>query len=59
MTTQMSTHRVYLEGCGTIEAVDPDLYNKVLVQQVNGEEEQRDVLLDAEHAEEILQYLSK
>ena len=26
---------------------------------MNGEEKQRDVLLDAEHAEEILQYLSK
>jgi len=59
MQTQMSTLRVFLKWCGTIEAVDPDLYNKVLVPQVNGEEEQRDVLLDAEHAEEILQYLSK
>jgi site-specific recombinase XerD len=59
MQTQMSTLRVFLKWCGTIEAVDPDLYNKVLVPQVNGEEEQRDVMLDAEHAEEILQRLSK
>lgn len=59
MQTQMSTLRVFLKWCGTIEAVDPDLYNKVLVPSVNGEEEQRDEKLDAEHAEEILQYLSK
>jgi len=59
MQTQMSTLRVYLEWCGTIEAVDPDLYNKVLVPQVDGEEEQRDVMLDTDHAEEILQRLSK
>ncbi|MCQ4334663.1 tyrosine-type recombinase/integrase [Natronomonas sp. F2-12] len=59
MQTQMSTLRVFLNWCGTIEAVDPDLYSKVLVPEVRGEEEQRDVLLDAEHAEEILQYLTK
>ena len=59
MQTQMSTLRVFLKWCGTIEAVDPDLYNKVLVPQVNGEEEQRDVMLEAEHADEILQHLSK
>lgn len=59
MQTQMSTLRVFVKWCGSIEAVDPDLYNKVLVPQVNGEEEQRDVMLDAEHADEILQQLSK
>ena len=59
MQTQMSTLRVFLKWCGTIEAVDPDLYNKVLVPQVNGEEEQRDVMLEAEHADEILQHLTK
>lgn len=59
MQTQMSTLRVFLKWCASIEAVDPDLYNKVLVPQVSGEEEQRDVMLDAEHAEEILQYLTK
>jgi len=59
MQTQMSTLRVFVKWCGSIEAVDPDLYNKVLVPQVNGEEEQRNVMLDAEHADEILQHLSK
>ena len=59
MQTAMSTLRVFLKWAGTIEAVNPDLYNKVLVPQVDAEEEQRDVMLDAEHAGEILQYLSK
>lgn len=59
MQTQMSTLRVFLKWCGTIEAVDPDLYNKVLVPSVDSEEEQRDEKLDADEAEEILEYLSK
>jgi site-specific recombinase XerD len=59
MQTQMSTLRVFLEWCGSIEAVDTNLYDKVLVPQVSGEEEQRDVMLEAERAEEILQHLSK
>jgi site-specific recombinase XerD len=59
MQTQMSPLRVFLKWCGTIEAVDPDLYNKVLVPSVNGEEEQRDEKLNVDHAEAILQYLSK
>jgi len=53
MQTQMCTIRVFLEWCGTIEAVDPDLYNKVLVPQVNGEGAQLDVMLDADHADEM------
>lgn len=59
MQTQMSNLRVFLKWCGTIEAVDPDLYNKVLVPSVDSEEEQRDLKLEAERADEILQFLSK
>lgn len=59
MQTQMSTLRVFLKWCGSIEAVDPDLYNKVLVPQVTGEEEQRNVMLEADRADEIIHHLSK
>lgn len=59
MQTQMSTLRVFLKWCGSIEAVDPDLYNKVLVPEVSGEEEQRNVMLESDRAEEIIQHLTK
>lgn len=59
MQTQMSTLRVFLKYCGSIEAVEQDLYNKVLVPEVSSEEEQRDLMLEDERADEILHYLSK
>jgi integrase len=55
----MSTFRVFLKWCGSIEAVETNLYDKVLVPQVRGQEGQRDIMLEAERAEEILQHLSK
>ena len=58
MQTQMSTLRVFIRWCGSIEAVGQDLYNKVLVPQVTGEEEQRNVMLDSDHADDIIQNLS-
>ena len=59
MQTNMSTLRVFLKWCGSIEAVETNLYDKVLVPQVRGQEGQRDIMLEAERAEEILQHLSK
>lgn len=59
LQTQMSTIRVFLKWCGSIEAVDPNLYSKVMVPQVSGEEEQRDEMLEADRTEEILTYLAK
>lgn len=59
MQTNMSTLRVFLKWCGTIEAVSADLYNKVLVPQVSPEEEQRNELIEAERVKEILQHLTK
>lgn len=38
MRTRMSTLRVLLNYCGSVEAVSSDLYNEVLVPQVSGEE---------------------
>lgn len=59
LQTQMSTLRVFIRWAGSIEAVDPDLYNKVMVPQVSDDEERRDELLRTETAEEILDYLSR
>lgn len=59
LQTQMSTLKVFLRWAGSIEAVDPDLYSKVIVPQVSGDEERRDERLDAETAQEILDHLAK
>lgn len=56
--TQMNTIRVFLDWCGSIEAVDPDLYTKVMVPRVDAEDEQRDELLEPDHADEILSKLA-
>lgn len=57
--TQMSTLRVFLKWCGSIEAVDPDLFNKVLVPSVSADESRRHEMLDGQRAREILDHLSK
>jgi len=58
MQTQMSTLRVFLEWAATIEAVDPNLYTKVMVSKVPEEDQQRDEMLSPERAEEVLTHLS-
>ncbi len=56
---QMSTLRVFLKWAGSIEAVPQDLYNKVMVPRVRPSDRRNNEILDAEDAQEILQYLSK
>lgn len=59
MQTQMSTLRVFLEWAATVEAVDPNLYTKVMISKVPEEDQQRDEMLSAERAEEVLTHLSE
>ncbi|MFC7059184.1 tyrosine-type recombinase/integrase [Halovenus salina] len=56
---QMSTIRVFLKWCGSIEAVPADLYEKVMVPRVRPEQERNDETLEAEKAEAILDHLAK
>ena len=56
---QMSTLRVLLKWAGSIEAVPQNLYDKVMIPRVRPEERKRDEMLDAEDAQEIMDYLSK
>lgn len=56
---QMSTLRVFLKWAASIEAVPSDLYDKIMIPRVAPEERQRDETLDADTAEEILEYLTK
>lgn len=59
LNQQMSTIRVFLKWCGSIEAVPADLYEKVIVPQVRPAQERREETLGTERAEEILAYLSR
>jgi len=55
----MSTIRVFLKWCGSIEAVPADLYEKVMIMRVRPAQERREETLGAECAEETLAYLSR
>jgi integrase len=50
--------RVFLRWCGTIDAVDPDLYEKleVLMPTLDDEDEQADAMLEPSAAEAMLEY---
>ena len=55
--TQVDTLRVFVRWLGTIDAVDPELHVKVVSPDVTPNENSRDVKLDSEDAEAILEYL--
>lgn len=56
---QLDTLRAFVRFCESIDAVETDLHNKVLSPSLNRGDRERDVLLDAENATEILQHLSR
>lgn len=55
--SQMDTLRVFVRYLTTIDAVEPGLDQKVRVPTITPDENSRDVMLDGEDAEEILEYL--
>ncbi|WP_373189100.1 tyrosine-type recombinase/integrase [Halolamina sp.] len=55
--TQVDTLRVFVRWLGTIDAVDPDLDVKIVSPDVTPNKNSRDVKLDSEDAESILEYL--
>lgn len=55
--TQVDTLRVFVRWLGTIDAVDPELYLKVISPDVTPDENSRDVKLDQEDAEGVLSHL--
>nr|WP_255169691.1 site-specific integrase [Natrononativus amylolyticus] len=56
--TQMDTLRVFVRFLETIDAVKPDLSEKVLSPDLKDKENVRDVMLDRDRAEAILEYLA-
>lgn len=56
--TQMDTLRVFIRWCTTIDAVPSDLHAKVVSPSMSENEETKNVMVDTEVAERILEYLS-
>ena len=59
MNQQMSTIRVFLKWCGSIEAVPANLYEKVLIPRVSPANQRNDETLDSETAKAILDHLRR
>jgi integrase len=57
--TQMDTLRVFIRYCESIDAVPVDLSEKVISPTLGKGDNERDVMLDADVAERILDWLSK
>jgi site-specific recombinase XerD len=59
LKTQMDTVRVFVRFCESIDAVVPQLHEKVLSPTLSGSDNQRDVMLESERADEILGHLRR
>jgi integrase len=59
LQTQLDTLRVYLRFCVRIETVEENLPDKVDSIALSKGEDARDVMLEAEYASEMLEYLNK
>ena len=59
LKTQLSTLRVFLDFCESIDAVPDDLKQKVLLPEVSRDGEKSDSTLEYERADRILDYLEK
>jgi integrase len=56
---QMDTLRVFLRFCESIDAVRPELHSKVISPTLSDGVGQRDIKLDPEEAEALLEYLGQ
>lgn len=57
--TQMATLRVFVRWLETIEGVAPDLHTKVQLPSLADADDSRDIMLEVEQAEALLDYLYK
>lgn len=59
LRTQLETLRVFIKFCETIDAVQQDLHDKILLPTLSNEDEQREEILRSEQAENVLDYLRR
>ncbi|RQG89347.1 tyrosine-type recombinase/integrase [Natrarchaeobius chitinivorans] len=59
LRSQLATLRVFLEFCANIDAVEPGLRERVLLPEVDSVDESRDIKLEEDHANRLLDYLEK
>ncbi|SDM50795.1 Site-specific recombinase XerD [Halogranum gelatinilyticum] len=57
MQGQLSTLRRFLQFCATVDAVDSNLASKIILPRLKRGEEARDIKLEPDHAEAILEWL--
>jgi site-specific recombinase XerD len=55
----LQTLRVFLEFAASIDAVESGMRERVLLPEIDPEDERRDELLEADRAEDILEHLSR
>ncbi|WP_121822848.1 tyrosine-type recombinase/integrase [Halostella salina] len=59
LRTNLATLRVFLEFCASVDAVEQGLREKVVLPEVDKEEQSKDVKLDVDRAEAILEHLER
>jgi integrase len=59
LDTNLATLRVFLEFCESIEAVEDGLREKVVMPNIDREDESRDEMLEIERGQAILDYLDR
>ncbi|MFU1780728.1 tyrosine-type recombinase/integrase [Haloarcula japonica] len=59
LRTSLATLRVFLEFCASIDGVEQGLREKVVLLEVDREEQSKDVKLDVDRAEAILEHLER
>jgi len=59
LRTQLSTLRAFIRFCETIDGVEKDLHDKIVLPTLDDGEDARDDTLEAERAEKILDYLRR
>jgi integrase len=59
LKSQMDTLRVFVRFCETVDAVETDLHSKIISPTLGDGTGQRDVKLDADEAEALLNYLER
>ncbi|SEW24817.1 tyrosine-type recombinase/integrase [Natrinema salifodinae] len=59
LRSQMSIIRQFLEYCGRIDGVHPHLYEQVILPSLEKGENRSEVTIDADRAEEIINFMNK